>query len=179
MLTLCSSGLTTYLWLNTPSADERWRYIDVTCPLIDWDFVKPSIENAPWFWYIPWFISQIILICCETFYWHMRSQTRLMTAYIRQCYQVNQFWIRSRHKADAYIHYFPGIMHTIKALLCSAMVCYWSRLPILSRVISLVPGQLTHLPLVKMAAISQTIFSDTFSGKKIFVSVLKFPWNWQ
>ena len=36
---------------------------------------------------------------------------------------------------------------------------------------------LTHLPLDKMAAVSQTIFSDAFSWMKIFVFGLKFHWN--
>ena len=35
--------------------------------------------------------------------------------------------------------------------------------------------QLTHLPLDKMAAISQTIFSDAYSWMKHFVFWLKFP----
>ena len=42
--------------------------------------------------------------------------------------------------------------------------------------------QLTHLPLDKMAAISQTIFSDAFSWMKSFVFWLKSDWNlynWQ
>ena len=36
---------------------------------------------------------------------------------------------------------------------------------------------LTHHPLEKMAAISQTIFSDAFSCMKSFVFCLKFHWN--
>ena len=36
---------------------------------------------------------------------------------------------------------------------------------------------LTHLPLNKMAAISQMIFSDTFSWMKRFVFWLKFHWS--
>ena len=36
---------------------------------------------------------------------------------------------------------------------------------------------LTHFPLDKMAAISQTIFSDTFSWMKSFVFWLKFHWS--
>ena len=36
---------------------------------------------------------------------------------------------------------------------------------------------LTHLPLVKMAAISQSIFSDAFLWMKSFVFLLKFHWN--
>ena len=36
---------------------------------------------------------------------------------------------------------------------------------------------LTHLPLDKMAAISQTIFSDAFSWMKSFVFWLKFHWS--
>ena len=36
---------------------------------------------------------------------------------------------------------------------------------------------LTHLPLNKMATISQTIFSDAFSWMKIFVFWLKFHWS--
>ena len=43
---------------------------------------------------------------------------------------------------------------------------------------------MTHIPLDKMAAISQTIFSDAFSLMKNFVFCLKFHWsvlgsNWQ
>ena len=36
---------------------------------------------------------------------------------------------------------------------------------------------LTHLPLDKMAAISQTIFSDAFPLIKFFVFLLKFHWS--
>ena len=36
----------------------------------------------------------------------------------------------------------------------------------------------THLPLGKIAAISQTIFSDAFSWIKNFVFWLKFLWRW-
>ena len=36
---------------------------------------------------------------------------------------------------------------------------------------------LTHLPLDKMAAISQTIFSDAFSWMKSFLFWLKFHWS--
>ena len=41
------------------------------------------------------------------------------------------------------------------------------------------PGalSLTHLPLDKMAAISQTIFSDAFSWMKKFIFCLKFHWS--
>ena len=39
------------------------------------------------------------------------------------------------------------------------------------------PVPLTHLPLDKMAAISQTIFSGAFSWMKSFVFWLKFHWN--
>ena len=37
--------------------------------------------------------------------------------------------------------------------------------------------RLTHLPLDKMAAISQAIFSDAFSWMKIFIFWSKFHWN--
>ena len=38
-------------------------------------------------------------------------------------------------------------------------------------------SMLTHLPLIKMTAISQTIFSDAFSWMKSFVFWLKFHWG--
>ena len=40
-----------------------------------------------------------------------------------------------------------------------------------------VAGQLTHLPMQKMIAISQTTFSNAFSWMKSFVFCLKFHWS--
>ena len=40
--------------------------------------------------------------------------------------------------------------------------------------ISLEYAVFTHLPLVKMAALSQTVFSDVFSGMKMLVFWFKF-----
>ena len=37
---------------------------------------------------------------------------------------------------------------------------------------------LTHLPLDKRDAVSQTIFSNAFSWMESFISWLKFHWNW-
>ena len=73
--------------------------------------------------------------------------------------------------------------HFMKVLsdICTLLLISFGVLPWVSILIgqSTTDGQdpLTHLPLDKMAAISQTTFSNTFSWMKMLEFQFNFPWN--
>ena len=61
--------------------------------------------------------------------------------------------------------------------IAAMLLILFSPLSLSLNVSTSAPEELTHLSLDKMAAISQTIFSDVFSWMKSFVFWLKFQWS--
>ena len=100
---------------------------------------------------------------------------RQITLSLTKTKQITQIlcWYFMGYNAANYLHH--ACLHTLHKA--------WLTYIIMITADGLVPtrlrdtAHLTHLPLDKMAAISQTIFSDVFSWMKSLIFWLKFHWS--
>ena len=159
VLTYPDSGIFWAQHRNIASWDAEWcrRFRSTLVQVLAWCLMPPGGFNCGFYW--PW--EGMAWCPSHSISWSVKSSRIHIRIYLLETLDTN-------HHRNVFEIYMPE------------MAAQWGKLNFgvpVGKQMSLICSILTHLPLDKMATISQMIFADAFSWIKSFVVWLKCHWS--